>query len=220
MSPDPVKRRAYDSSRRRAAAEDTRGRICAAAEALFVRDGYARTSIRAVAKAAGVAEATMYVAFDGTPALLDAVILRATRDNPGEPLDAIAAGPPEDLLPRFAESNAALMSRAARMIELGESAALMDAELRPLRERAHRRIRAAFGGLARRLEAAGLLRMSASGAADTIYAIATPATYLRMTEGAGLSPDRYADWLADTLSAVLLGDSRSRSRISTAVAPK
>src|SRR3954469_2403288 len=105
MSGQPVKRR-YDATSRRAAAAATRDRICAAAEELFVRDGYARTSVRAVAKAAGVAEATIYVTFPGKAALLDAVIVRATRDNPSEPLDAIASAPADEILPRLARSNA------------------------------------------------------------------------------------------------------------------
>ena len=92
MSGDPVKRR-YDASSRRAGAAATRDRICAAAERLFLADGYARTSIRAVAKAAGVAEATIYLAFPDKPALLDAVIVRATRDNASESLAAIVAAP-------------------------------------------------------------------------------------------------------------------------------
>src|SRR5215218_4283631 len=107
MSGQPVKRR-YDATSRRAAAAVTRDRICAAAEQLFVRDGYARTSIRAVAKAAGVAEATVYLAFADKATLLDAVIVRATRDNVSEPLDAIAAAAPEAILPRLAASNALL----------------------------------------------------------------------------------------------------------------
>ena len=73
----------------------------------------------------------------------------------------------------------------------------MDAELRPLRERAHRRLRAAFRVVADRLDAAGLLRAGAQEAADSLYAIANEATYLRMTEGAGLSPERYAGWLTE-----------------------
>ena len=143
MSERPVKRK-YDATARRASAAATRERICAAAEQRFVRDGYARTSIRAVAKAAGVAEATVYLAFPNKAALLDAVIVRATRDNPSESLAAIAAAPPKDVLPRMASSNAVLMARAGRLIALGESATFMDAELRPLRERAHRSLRAAF----------------------------------------------------------------------------
>jgi AcrR family transcriptional regulator len=202
MSERPVKRK-YDASSRRAAAALTQDRICAAAEELFVRDGYARTSIRAVAGAAGVAEATVYLAFANKGALLDAVILRAIRDSSSEPLAAVAAAPPGEVLSRFAASNAALMARAAHLIALGESSALMHAELRPLRERAHRRIRAAFRVVADRLEAAGLLRGDAREAAAAMYAIASETTYLR----AGLPPDRYARWLAQTLGAALLRES-------------
>jgi AcrR family transcriptional regulator len=208
--PERHVKRKYDVTSRRAAAAATRERICAAAEALFVRDGYARTSIRAVAKAAAVAEATIYLTFPNKAALLDAVIVRATRDSPSEGLVAIAAAPPEEILARLASSNAALMSRAGRLIALGESASLMDAELRPLRERAHRNLRAAFRLIADRLDDAGLLRAGAPESADSLYAIASESTYLRMTEGAGLSPDRYARWLTDTLIAILL-DARGRS---------
>jgi AcrR family transcriptional regulator len=203
-------KRKYDVTSRRAAAAATRERICAAAEELFVGDGYARTSIRAVAKAAAVAEATIYLAFPNKAALLDAVIVRATRDNPSEGLDAIAAARPEDILPRLASSNSALMARAGRLIALGESASLMDAQLRPLRERAHRNLRAAFRVIADRLDDAGLLRAGAQESADSLYAIASESTYLRMTEGAGLSPDHYARWLTDALGAILL-DTRGRS---------
>jgi AcrR family transcriptional regulator len=202
MSDTPVKRK-YDASSRRAAATETRARMCSAAEELFLRDGYERTSIRAVAKAAGVSEATVYVAFDNKAALLGEVIVRATRDNPSESLDAIVAAPPSDVLRRLASSNAVLMARAARLIALGDSAAFMYAELRPLRERAHETLRAGFRRIADRLDDAGLLRVAAAEAADTIYGIASDSTYLRMTEGVGLTSERYAEWLAETLSAIL-----------------
>ena len=203
MSRRPVKRK-YDATSRRAAAAATRDRVCAAAEELFLRDGYARTSIRAVARAADVAEATVYIAFENKAALLDAVIIRATRDNPSESIEAIAAAPPNEVLGRMASSNAVLMARAGRLIALGEGASLMDAELRPLRERAHRNLRAAFRVIAGRLDEAGPLRVDAREAADTLYAIANESTYLRMTDAAGLSPDAYARWLTGTLGAALL----------------
>ena len=213
MSEGPVKRR-YDATSRRAAAAATRDRICAAAEELFVGDGYARTSIRAVAKAAAVAEATIYLTFPDKAALLDAVIVRATRDNPSEGLEAIAAARPEEILPRLASSNAVLMARAARLIALGESASLMDAELRPLRERAHRKLRAAFRVIADRLDDAGLLRAGAQESADSLYAIASESTYLRMTEGAMLPSGDYAHWLTETLAAVLLNE-RGRRQLAS-----
>jgi AcrR family transcriptional regulator len=204
MSSDPVIKRTYDATSRRATALQTRERICAVAEELFLRDGFARTTIRSVAQASGVSEATIYLTFATKGTLLDAVIVRATRDNPAERLDAVAAAPPHEILRRFAASNAALMCRAARLIALGESASLMDAELRPLRDRAHGGLRAAFAAIAERLDGAGLLRVSTRDAASTLYAIATETTYLRMTEAAALDGEDYALWLADALAAALL----------------
>jgi AcrR family transcriptional regulator len=201
----PVKRR-YDASRRRAAADATRERICAAAEKLFLRDGYARTSIRAVAREAGVAEATVYLAFSTKAALLDAAILRATHDNEGQPLSAILDAPPRQTLSRLATSHAATLHRAARLIALGESAILMDAALRPLRDRAHTNLRAAYAAIAQRLADARLLRpgLTAADAADTLYAICNETTYLRLTNDGARNPKRYATWLTATLEATLL----------------
>ena len=201
----PVKRR-YDTSRRRAAADATRERICAAAEKLFLRDGYARASIRAVAREAGVAEATVYLAFSTKAALLNATILRATGAREGKPFSAIHAAPPADLLTRLAGAHAAGMSRAARLIALGESAVLMDAALRPLRDRAHTNLRAAYAAIAQRLADAQLLRpnLTAADATDTLYAICNETTYLRLTHDGARNPNRYAAWLTATLEATLL----------------
>jgi AcrR family transcriptional regulator len=201
----PVKRR-YDASNRRAAAETTRERICAAAERLFLRDGYARTSIRAVASEASVAEATVYIAFSSKAALLDTTIVRATRDNRGEPLSAILDAPPLELLSRLATSHAATLHRAARLIALGESAVLMDAALQPLHNRAHTNLRAAYAAIGERLADARLLRpeVTAAEAAATLYAICNETTYLRLTNQGAQTPERYATWLATTLEATLL----------------
>jgi AcrR family transcriptional regulator len=201
----PVKRR-YDASSRRAAAEATRERICAAAERLFLRDGYDRTSIRAVAREAGVAEATVYLTFSTKSALLNATILRATGAEEGKPLSAILAAPPPDMLNRLANAHAAAMSRAAPLIALGESATLMDAALRPLRDRAHANLRSAYAAIAQRLADAQLLQpdVTAEDAADTLYAICNETTYLRLTHGGARNPNNYATWLTATLKARLL----------------
>jgi len=196
-------KRRYDGRSRQAAAAGTRERICNAAEAGFLRDGYARTSIRAVAGAAGVAERTVYLSYPNKPALLDAVILRAIRASGAEGLGTILAAPAVELLPRLAKANAALMARAARLIALGEAASLMDAELRPFRERAHESLRTAYAQIAASLGRAGLLRVEEGEAAATLYAIANESTYLRMTESAQMTLGRYSDWLEETLLALL-----------------
>jgi AcrR family transcriptional regulator len=200
-------KRKYDAPARRAAAEATRERICAAAEDLFVRDGYARTSIRAVAQEAGVVEATIYLVFPNKAALLDAAILRAVMQGRGESMDEVVALPPSEVLPRLAASTSTLMQRAAPLMATGEGVALLDAEVRPLRDRAHAEIQAAMRAIADRLDEGGLLRpgLSPADAAKTLYTIGSETTYLRFAAGREDDPERYAAWLTATFEATLLG---------------
>jgi AcrR family transcriptional regulator len=70
----PVKpRRRYDSRRRRQHADRTRGRILKAARRLFLRDGYAATTIVSIAEAADVSVETIYKGFGGKPGLVRAI---------------------------------------------------------------------------------------------------------------------------------------------------
>src|SRR3954466_15151548 len=82
--PEPVKPRRYDSPRRRAQAEATRREILDAAERLFLRDGYATTTMAAIAKEAGVALKTVYLAFETKSGVLRALwnlLLRGDEDD-------------------------------------------------------------------------------------------------------------------------------------------
>ena len=64
----PTRRYATPKRDRRAAA--TRAAILAAAKELFLRDGYAATSMKAIATRAGVSEKTMYLTFSSKATLL------------------------------------------------------------------------------------------------------------------------------------------------------
>src|ERR671928_346257 len=71
---DPVKpTRRYDSPRRRQQAAETRRLILEAAQRLFERDGYAATTVASIAREAGVAPKTVYVAFETKSGLLRAL---------------------------------------------------------------------------------------------------------------------------------------------------
>src|SRR5574337_1388757 len=71
---DPVKStRRYESPRRKAQAAATRLQILESAQALFERQGYAATTMAAVAADAGVALKTVYVAFETKSGLLRAL---------------------------------------------------------------------------------------------------------------------------------------------------
>jgi AcrR family transcriptional regulator len=201
---EPVKRK-YDASRRRATAQASRDRVCAVAETLFLRDGYVKTSIAAVARAAGVSPAFIYLAFENKAALLDAAILCALRDNAGDPLSVLLEGDPADLIARVAVAHEQQMRRAAPIVALGEASTLMDAALRPMRERAHQSLRAAWNAIAERLHGSGLLRadLGVLDATDILYTFTSETAYLRFVETR--AADDYAPWLASTLQAALQG---------------
>src|ERR1700760_1697331 len=66
-------KRRYDSSRRREQAAATRLQILEAAQRLFERDGYAATTMAAIAREAGVASKTVYLAFETKSGVLRAL---------------------------------------------------------------------------------------------------------------------------------------------------
>jgi AcrR family transcriptional regulator len=210
--PEPS-RRPYHSPKRAAAALKTRQAIRAAAEALFLRDGYTQTTMRAIAEQAHVSEKTMYLTYATKANLLREVIQVAVRgDEAPETLSgraewrAVVAGPPDEAFARFAALNAALMARTAPIIALAESAAAVDPELAEHRARARATARADLHALAVELQRRGRLAsgVSVQDAADTMYAITNDASvYLRLTSECGWNEARYADLMARTLNANL-----------------
>lgn len=80
---------------RRPGGEDTRALILEAARAEFAAAGYDGTSVRAVARAAGVDPRLVHHYFDGKSSLFAAVI--AVPVNPAERVQVAVAGPPEGI---------------------------------------------------------------------------------------------------------------------------
>src|SRR5476649_1023814 len=70
-------RRTYDASRRRDAAARRQTSVVASAEQRFLSDGYAATTIAAVAADAGVSVHTIYKSFGGKAGLVRAIWRRA-----------------------------------------------------------------------------------------------------------------------------------------------
>jgi AcrR family transcriptional regulator len=207
-------RRAYTSRKRQQASLETRRRIRATAEVLFLRDGYVRTTTKAIARAAGVSEMTVFLAFDTKAALLSEIIRTTVRDDDHDtPIAGRASwqeildAPPDEILARFAQFNAAVQIRTARILTVAEAAATTDQQLAERRESAHAHVRADFQQVADAL--AGHRRLAAhvstTHAADVLYGITNPATYLLLTDECGWSTQRYVDWLTTTLTATLTG---------------
>lgn len=212
MTDRKVKRR-YESAARTAAAQETRRKIRAAAAEGFVLQGYAATSMKAIAAAAGVSEATVFLAFPTKAALLAECIRVAVRgDDDPTPLLArewprvLLEAPPERMLGLLADGSAELLSRTARLLAVGESVGPAEPVLNEVRERGRAATHADLLALARAMTRAGALKhgMSPERAADILYALAaSESVYLRLVEHRGWSTAAYARMLERALAGAL-----------------
>jgi AcrR family transcriptional regulator len=212
---EPVKRvpRAYNSERRRQAAEQTRQRILDAARTRFVERGYAGTTIAAIAEEASTAAETVYATFKSKTALLEALVRGAVRgkddtevlQQPG-PRRLEAETDQRAQLRVFAADVSERLARTAPLLAVVASAAASEPSLAALYGDLHGARMRNLSSMPPALARNGPLRVDPERAAQTIWALASPELYALLTGQRGWSRERYAGWLADTLEAVLLDD--------------
>jgi AcrR family transcriptional regulator len=207
-----MSRKPYSAPVRDQARLETRRRMRAAAHDLFLRHGYVPTTLAQVADAAGVSTRYVQMAFGSKAGLLSEVIeVAVVGDDEQRPLahrndwvQMLGAGG-GDTVRAFAEIVAAVYERSAELLAVAASGAEADTMLAELRERSHHRRLRDCTAAAERLQADGWLEppTTAVGAADTIYVLSSPETYLVFRSQRGLPHPRYADWLTDTLTGAL-----------------
>src|SRR5438309_789735 len=130
-------KRAYNSPRRQEQAASTRSSILEAAQWLFKEQGYAATTMEAIAAEAGVALKTVYVAFATKSGLLRALwhlLLRGDEaDVPVQDrrwyLDVIEERDPARQLRLTARNSRAVKERAAALMGVIRSAATVDPDI-------------------------------------------------------------------------------------------
>jgi AcrR family transcriptional regulator len=207
-------RRRYDSSRRRDQAAATRRAILAAAQRLFERDGYTATSMAAIAREAGVAVKTVYLAFETKSGLMRAVwhlLLRGDEDaapvaNRAWYLEVLNETDPVRKLELNARNAVAVKLRAGALMEAIRTAAPADPDVAELWRRIqsdfHDNQRALVEGLAR----TGSLRpeLDVDSATDVLWTINHPSVYWLLVNERGWSAERFGDWLAATFREQLL----------------
>jgi AcrR family transcriptional regulator len=209
-----VKKRTYSSAVREEQAAQTRARVVDAAARLFLRDGYARTTIKAIAADAGVAVDTVYATFGTKARVLTAVVDRALvpqGDVPNvmERPEALAVRDEPDQrrqLHLYAQDMVTVMGRVGPIFEIMRTASAVEpqmaavfAEMNGYRLRNMRQV-------AEWVAARGPLRVPVDRAAETIWAIASPDVTRMLREGRGWSEAEHAAWLEDTLVRLLLPD--------------
>lgn len=212
-------RKPYASPLRERQAASTRRAVLNAARELFIAQGYAATTIDAIAERAGVSKPTVFSAAGNKQTLLKTLRdIAFTGDEAPIPVrqrphvEAIRAEPDRRrAVELIAKHFTAVAGRYAELHEVLHAAAHgSDEELRELWETEQREGLAGakfwVGVLAER----GPLRagMTRRVAVDVMWLLMTPDNYYRFVHQRGWSPRRYETWLADSITHLLLDDSR------------
>ena len=209
-----IKRRAYDSTVRKEAAEATRQSIIESARRLFLENGYAGTTMPAIAQAAGIALDTVYAAVGKKPTLFRLLVETAISGRdlavPAEQRDyvrAIRAEPDAaKKLQIYAAALRTIQPRLAPLFQVLQAAAPLDPSLKALWQEISQRRAANMRLLAKELAATGRLRtgVSVSAVADIIWSMNSPEFYLLMVDQRGWSDEEFERWLADAWRRLLL----------------
>lgn len=211
--------RRYDSPLRREQAARTRQQILVAAKELFERDGYAATSMAAIASAAGVSLKTVYLVFDTKSGLLRALwhlLLRGEDDSVpvGEQhwyREVLDEPDPERQLRLNARNSLVVKARAGAILDVIRDAASSDPEIAALWARIQTEFHANQRTIVQSLDDKHALApgLDVAAATDILWALNHPTLYSLLARERRWSTKRYEGWLADLFCAQLLRDTRS-----------
>ena len=211
--PGGVKRN-YVAVRRADTTRQTRRAVVAAAAALYLRDGFGRTTVDAVAASAGVSRKTVFRAVGGKVELLKlAIDWAAAGDDADVPLAEraeiaqLAAQLGEDaIMTHWATLTAAIGSRVAGLSLVLAEAAGIDPAARDLRDRAQAQRHLGATAFAEFLAARRLLRgdIGVNQAADLAWLYSDPSMYHRLVVERNWRHEDFVAWLTHTVSTQLL----------------
>lgn len=221
--PKAVKQpRPYHSPRRREQAAATRRAILEAAQRLFERQGYAATSMPAIAAEAGVALKTVYVAF-GTKANLLSVLWDARLGGDEETIPvfqrawyrSLLAEPDPELKLRIVAAQARVVkTRSGALLEVIRSASSADVEVAALWSRIQTKLldvqRSIVGQLNERDALASGLDVAT--ATDILWTLNHPSVWHLLVRERGWTGEQYERWLGDAFCSQLLRAANDTSR--------
>lgn len=207
-------KRAYDSSRRRAAAKATRLRIAQCARRLFAKHGYGATSIEVIAREAGVSVPTFYATYGSKRAvlfaLLDAADAQADVASLQKSLRA-AAGQSSEQLRLLVSFARRFYEQSADLIEIARNASRAEADLEVLWEEGEARRLKGQKPLVHVWAGSGILRegLHESDALDILWSLTGPDHYRLVVTERRWPPEKYETWLTRSLALLLFRFSNS-----------
>ena len=203
-------RRAYTSPLRADQALQTRRRILESAYRLFAANGYAGTTIAAVAREAGVAPETVYLSLGNKRGLLEGVIEEAIAsaledDRSDGALASVGELPPIERLERIVAFSCTILERTRPIHAVIRGAADKEAFAAELGHRlVQERLTAQTERIGRFLADDLRPGLSVAEAGQRYCALVSPELYHLLTVELGWTAERHRAWLTQLLTAELL----------------
>ena len=202
-SEETVKRRSYDSSRRRAQADETRAAIVRVARDLFIEHGYGHTTLAEVAQGAGVSVETIHKSVGTKAALLhkawDITVGGDDQDIVFHERPEVLAIRSERDLTRRLMLHAAFSTRTAQRIApfqlMVQAAADADPAAAAMLEEMGRQRLVGIGVMAAEAAETGQLAVPEEECRDVIWSMTDGMLWHRLVNERGWSNDRFAEWL-------------------------
>src|SRR5438132_7408384 len=199
----PVKRRSYDSSRRRAQADETRSLVVRTARDLFIERGYGRTTLADVGQSAGVSVETIYASIGTKAELLhrawDITVGGDDRDIVFHERSEVLAIRNEPDLTRRLMLHAAFSTHTAQRIGpfqlMVQSAAGADPTAAAMLDEMGRQRLAGIGVMAAEAAKTGQLAVPEEECRDVIWSMTDGMLWHRLVNERGWTNERFADWL-------------------------
>jgi AcrR family transcriptional regulator len=202
------------SSRRQRQAQLTRDDILGAARSLFAERGYAATTIRDIAQAAGVSAQTVYDSVGPKQALVARLndLVDAEAGIAALGAAGVEATDPRDVLAASARIARSIVEHCGDILRALVTGAAAEADLAGVLAEGQRRHVSGATMLAGRLHALGALAegVDVEAAAATLAAISDVRVALMLRDDYGWSLDRIEGWIASSASTLLLADPAAR----------
>jgi AcrR family transcriptional regulator len=207
-------RRPYTSALRSEQARQTRARILDAAQRVFAAKGYGSSTIEAIASEAGVAVDTVYASFGSKRGVLSALMdVRVGGDD--QQIDLLDRSGPQGVrrepsqerqIEAFAKGVTTIIERARPVDDIIRGAAAVDSEVAAYRAGLQESRFQNMVKFVSWVSENGRLRggMGREEGAAIVWSLTSPEMHRLLRVERAWTVERYAAWLAETLTRTLL----------------
>lgn len=202
------KKRAYNSTSRKASAELTKGRIINAAKSLFTKKGFEQVTIEEIAELAGVSAPTIYAVYQSKKGVLLAVLDDALSAEKFDELywKSVQDESPEKRLKTKAHLSRLLYDAEKERLSLLHGASAIDPIFKDLeKEMEERRYRRQEEGIKMLFDDGHLKdHLTLAEARDIFWVFTGRDLYRMLVVDRGWSSDDYEKWIGESLIRELL----------------